>query len=114
MKKELRVSHATSGIAASSAKPGNEPSLSRVDQLVSPAKPFSLPTQRMSGPASLKITATQGSKDVVVALDGKDVDKKGRVQVKPIVQFPVAKISVRAHFIHNGAATEYRFDGKVS
>jgi hypothetical protein len=31
------------------------PSASIVDQLVTPAKPFSLPVQRMSGPASEKI-----------------------------------------------------------
>ncbi len=37
--------------------PGTLPSGEIIPQQVRPAKPFSLPTQRTSGPTSLKITA---------------------------------------------------------
>lgn len=63
---------------------------------------------------ALKVIAQQGAKDVEVELDGTSVDTKGRLQVKPIVQGFNLKISIRIHFVQNGTATEYRFDGKVS
>ena len=64
------------------------------------------------GQHSLRIEAKAGSADVEVTLDGAVVDQKGRLQVRPIVQGLSVKISVRVHFVNNGVAAEYRFDGR--